>query len=218
MFIAPDGSYDFGLFCREHAYHTFLLCHLYGIPAQIAIGHYFIKANKNITNCSLGSGADHAWCVSKNVFPIDMSMTFHLAPDYPNLDRPLIGVNKNGDYIIKYFTTEEEFKENIDNNPDNSCIYFYEQSILNEPIIKLLNNPFCFMLPPSIPGQSWADVHGKNIFAKITFHLYKLSKGLEKPLYKRFDSLSAVRHIKSKYMGAMPKLKSLLKQKSPTKQ
>ncbi len=40
--IVDGGGLDFGLFCREHAYHTWLLCRLNGLPAELVLGHYFV--------------------------------------------------------------------------------------------------------------------------------------------------------------------------------
>lgn len=216
MFIAPDGGLDFGLFCREHAYHTYFLIRFAGISTTIKIGHFFIKTPEGITNCSLGSGADHAWCATQTVFPIDLSMTFHLAPDFPNIPKPLIGQKQNGEYLVRYFTDEKDFLQKIDEDSDTCCIYYYEERTFSASDSKLLMEPFCFLLPPSVPGGSWADIYGKDIFAKITFHLYKISLGHIKPLYNKYNSEKLVRYIRSKYKAVMPKLIEIL-EKSPTK-
>ena len=206
MFVCPDGGLDFGLFCREHAYHTYLLMRLAGISSTIKIGHFFIKTSDGITNCSLGSGADHAWCSTRNLFPVDLSMTFHLAPDYPELPMPLIGQGQNGPYTVRYFTDGETFQANIRQSPDPSCIYYYEQRTFSVSEEKLLKDSFCFLLPPGIPGGSWADIYGKDIFAKITVHLHKVALGHIKPLYKQNTSKQMVTFIRSKYSAAIPKL------------
>ncbi len=214
MFETPDGLGDFGLFCREHAYHTFFLCLFFGIPASITLGHYFIRTPSGIGTCSLGSGADHAWCSTANVYPIDLSMTFHLAPDYPNLSRTLIGLHNNGEYTIRYFKEKKSFLECIREDYDPCCIYYYEQRTLTETAEKLLKEPFCFLLPPLMPGGSWADIYGKDIFSKITFHLYKIAIGHIKPLYKHKNSREAVKYSRSKYSSVLQNIMKILEEKT----
>ena len=214
MFLCPDGGLDFGLFCREHAYHTHLLIRLAGISSAIKIGHFFIRTSDGITNCSLGSGADHAWCASRKIFPIDLSMTFHLAPDYPELAMPLIDQGQNGPYTVRYFTDGETFLKNTKQNTGPSCIYYYEQNTFSVSEEKLLRDPFCFLLPPAVPGCSWADIYGKDIFAKITFHLHKIALGHIKPLYNHYNSKQIVKFIRSKYSATIPKLMKELEEKA----
>jgi len=210
MFETPDGLADLGLFCREHAYHTYFLCLLFDIPATIKLGHYYIKTSTDIATCSLGSGGDHAWCSTADVYPIDLSMTFHLLPDFPNTTKPVIGLEKNGEYTIRYFKEMNSFLQCIRENYDPCCIYYLEQETINETKDKLLNEPFCFLLPPLMPGGSWADIYGKDIFSKITFHLYKIALGHIKPLYKYKNTKESVKHIRSKYSAVIQKITEIL--------
>lgn len=208
-FMTPAGL-DFGLFCREHAYHTYFLCRLSGYPVEIKIGHYFVLAPEGQANITLDSGADHAWCATRNLTPLDLSMTFHLTRDFPNLAQPVLGTGQNGPYIVRYMVDEILFRKYIEERPDNCCICYFEKSTFpaNEEV--LLKNPFSFLLPPAVSGRSWADVYGSDIFAKITLHLYKVALGHIKPLHTEMKAAQAVIYIKSKYSAAIPKLQTRL--------
>jgi hypothetical protein len=210
LHMTPTG-FDFGLFCREHAYHSYLLCRAEGVPAEIKLGHYFVLNPNGLANLTLDSGADHAWCAAAGVAPIDLSMTFHLADRFVQLPNPVIGTGKNGPYMIHCLREEQEFRAYIKERPDPCCVCYLEESTVEIDEDTLLDNPFSFLLPPAVHGGSWSDVYGKDIFAKITIHLHKLSMGHVKPLFKTMDSPKAVGVIRKKYKAAIPKLKKLLK-------
>ncbi len=206
-FMTATGG-DFGLFCREHAYHTYFLCRLTGYPTEIKVGHYLIVAPNGYATSTLNSGAKHAWCTSGDLKPIDLSMTFHLTKDFPDIAHPVLGLGHNGPYIIRYISDEFLFRRFHDDLPNICCICYLEQETFpaNEEV--LLKNPFTFLLPPLIPGKSWADVHGHDIFAKITLHLYKVALGHIKPLYEQMNTSEAITFIKLKYPAALRTLRA----------
>ena len=108
--MTNKGS-DLGLFCREHAYHTYFLCRLGGYPAEIKIGHFFIIPPYGGGISTLKSGSNHSWCASGNLSPIDLSMTFHyIEGGFPALDHPILGTGKNGPYIISYMFNDLFFR------------------------------------------------------------------------------------------------------------
>lgn len=209
MFMTPTGL-DFGIFCREHAYHTYFLLRMAGVPAEIKLGHYFVQTPFGEAIVTIDTGADHAWCCSGEICQIDLSMTFHLTPGFPQLKKPVIGIGSNGLYIVRYFREEDLFRRSMREPKDDCCLYYYEQTTFSVSDEKLLTEPFCFLLPPGYAGRSWADIYGKDIFAKIILHLHKLTLGHIKPLYKNFDSKKAVEYIKSAYSAALPRIRKLL--------
>jgi hypothetical protein len=153
-FLTPDG-WDFGLFCREHAYHVYLVGRMLGLKTQIVIGHFAVATADGRSNCTLGSGADHAWCAIGPLRPLDLSMTFHLTPGYPDLARPLAGTGLNGAYEIRNFTDTTAFRTAIEPAPPAGALYYLEQEVLEPSPASLLQNPFDFLLPPAVPA-----VHG----------------------------------------------------------
>src|SRR5262245_43135505 len=56
------GGWDFGLFCREHAYLTYLLARKHGIPAELVLGQYFVRAPSGYANKAVDTPNAHAWC------------------------------------------------------------------------------------------------------------------------------------------------------------
>lgn len=205
-FMTPTGG-DFGLFCREHAYHTYFLCHMSGYPVEIKIGHYLIIPPDGQGTSSFNSGADHAWCASGNLRPIDLSMTFHLEEGFPDIDHPVLGTGQNGPYTISYMFDEFFFRKYHDDPPNMCCICYLERETFPANDEVLLKNPFTFLLPPIIKGKSWTDVYGPDIFAKITLHLYKVALGQIKPLYEEMKVAEAINFIKSQYSSALSTLR-----------
>ena len=144
-------------------------------------------------------------------------MTFHLARDFPDLAHPILGEGQNGPYFVRYIKDEMLFRKYILERPDNCCIYYLEETTFPTNDDVLLKNPFSFLLPPAVPGGSWADVHGSDIFAKITLHLYKVALGHIKPLYRQMKAAKAVIYIKSKYSAAIPKLQTQIEKNAQQK-
>ena len=209
-FMTSDGL-DFGLFCREHAYHTYFLCRLNGYPVEIKLGHYFVLVPGGLANLTLDTGADHAWCASGELRPIDLSMTFDLVDGFPDLLSPVLGTGQNGPYSIHYYLDEGPFRKYVRELPESCCICYLEQESFSMNDEALLENPFSFFLPPATQGGSLADVHGSDISEKITLHLYKVALGHVKPLYRQMDSDEAVVFIKYKYPEALPRFREELR-------
>lgn len=205
-FVTPTGS-DFGLFCREHAYHTYFLRRLGGYPVEIKIGHYLVIVPNGHCTSTLNSGADHVWCASGNLRPIDLSMTFHLAEGFPDIEHPVLGTGQNGPYMISYIFDEFAFRKYHDDLPDICCLCYLETETFPANDELLLKNPFTFLKPPFVPGRSWADVHGHDIFAKITLHLHNVALGNIKPLYEQISAREAITFIKSHYPKALSTLR-----------
>ncbi len=205
-------GWDFGLFCREHAYHSYMLCKAEAVPIQIILGHFFLLNPNGCANLTLGSGANHAWCTSDSFTPIDLSMTFHLAARFLPLQNTVLNTEKNGPYTVGYLHDEQEFRAYIRDRPDPCCICYLEESKVEYDEKAMIEDPFIFFLPPAVQGGSWADVYGRDIFAKITLHLRKVSLGHVTPLFKTMDSRKAINVIRANYSAAIPKLKKMLEQ------
>jgi hypothetical protein len=190
------------------------LCRLSGYPVEIQIGHFVIIPPHGNGFSTLYSGADHAWCASENLSPINLSMTFHFIEGFPALDHPVLGTGKNGPYTISYMFNKFLFLKYHDDPPNICSICYFEEKTFPANDEILLKNPFTFLLPPLIPDRSWADVHSRDIFAKITLHIYNVALGHVTPLYKQMDAREAITFIKSKYPAALSTLGAEITQKA----
>ncbi len=210
---------DLGLFCREHAYHTYFLCRLSGYPVEIKLGHFIIIPPHGGGISTLYSGADHAWCTSEALKPIDLSMTFHYIEGFPEIDHPVLGTGQNGPYTISYMFNEFLFRKYHDDPPDLCSIYYLEVETFPANDEILLKNPFIFLHRSPIANKSWTDAYGHDIFAKITLHLYEIALGNIKPLHEQMNAHEAINIIKSKYPSAFSALRAEIakKMQSPNK-
>src|SRR5580700_10468577 len=71
-----DGEYDFGWFCREHAFCTVVVGALTGISFKIVRGDFLIRTPSGFRIGSLGAASDHAWCKTDSIPVIDFSLHF----------------------------------------------------------------------------------------------------------------------------------------------
>jgi hypothetical protein len=208
-----QDEWDCGWFCREHAFHCFVLCQMLHVPASILQGDFVVKPIEQSGIQSLDSNCDHAWCKIQDTCPVDLSMTFQLFNSgnlvWPQLDGAVIGAGKNGSFEITYSSNEIEFRKKVDEAKSTNWIGFLERKAVKIPINDLIDNPYLFFHKPAKDG--WAEVHGVNIFSKICLHLYKVYNGHEKPLYSNHTPYTAIRAVKAKYGAATPKIKRIIR-------
>ena len=208
-----SGGLDCGWYCREHAFHCFVLCRMLQIPASILQGDFVVKTIEQPGISSLDTDAGHAWCSVENVCPVDLSMTFQLFGGGntvvgPQLAGGVVGEGRNGDFQITYSSNESEIRKKYNETEKTNWIGFLERETLKIPIETLIDDPYLFFRKP--PEGSWAEVHGVSIFSKVSLHLYKVYFGHEKPLYLNHTSHAAIRAIKAKYGAATQKIKRII--------
>jgi hypothetical protein len=184
-----DGGFDCGWFCREHALHTKLLCATLNIDSDILLGDFEVHAAGLNSVTSGSEGVGHAWCRVKSTVPVDLSMTFfHFAGDGlgPQLDKPVIGSGRNGDFVVRY---ERQNKTPIGGaiTTAPAAVIFRESSTVRCTSQELLADPFQFLLPPRAGGQSWSELFGDEIYAKVTAHCVEVAKGRVRPLRRSHD-------------------------------
>jgi len=137
-FTEPSGC-DFGWFCREHAIAGKLIFHTNGIDCEIVRGHVaaYISGKKRLT--TVGSGADHYWCVTEELCPCDLSMTFRHFQGYPNLIAPISGCEGNEPFVVVYAKDAEDFPERLP--PSFNAIYFAPVETLPFTFRECVTNP-----------------------------------------------------------------------------
>ncbi len=191
-----NGGRDEGWFCREHAIHTFFLLRLFGEhTAKIETGHFTVRLPEaGIT--SHGSDADHAWCATHAIEPIDLSMTFKFHSGFPQLVKPVIGESINSSYAISYFRDESQFIRAMEG--DSSAVLYLPQSEVKEPDA-LLDHPEHFLFDSGL--GSWLQLYGADGFAQITLHAYKVAMSHTKSL-TTLPPDKAFSHIRSRYSAA----------------
>lgn len=209
-----DGEFDCGWYCREHAFHCFVLAQMLGVPSTIIVGDFVVHAGNGLPNiCSLDCSSDHAWCQIGDVCPLDLSATFRLFGGGhilvgPQLNGAVLGCGKNGDFTITYTKDEKAFRQQVAKPELKPWFGLLERQRLSVRLNDILDDPFIFLHRPQKDG--WAEIHGANIFSKISLHLYKVFKGEIKPLNPNHSPDSALSAIKARYGAATQKIKRIM--------
>ncbi len=205
---------DCGWYCREHAFHCFILAKMLKLSTSIVKGDFIVHTDTGLTDlCSLDCTNDHTWCQIEGVCPVDLSVTFRFFGGGqiivgPQLEGAVLGDGKNGDFIVTYTTDEEAFRRQVAKPELKTWFGLLERQRLNLGIDCLLDYPFIFLHRP--PKDGWAEIHGANIFSKISLHLYKVFKGETKPLSRNHSPDSALNAIKTRYGAATQKIKRII--------
>jgi hypothetical protein len=179
-----------------------------GLPAAIRVGHFAALLPEGGGLTSFGTGGDHAWCVSGDTQPIDLSIGFVYYPEYPQLDSAVVGSGKNGPFSVENLPDAERLQNFIETPRQFPRLCYLEKQFRQSDEDTLLNHPETFFFASDENG--WLTRYGADIFSKITLHIYKVVRGHAKPLHNRMDSRNAFHHIRTRYSAAIPKLRQLL--------
>lgn len=203
------GGEDMGFFCREHAYHCYLLCKMLGYDAAIKRGDLTFSFDTSFTWTSFDSGTDHAWCQVSDVVPIDLSVNFQFyKKQYPNID-VIYGPGQRGAYSVSYSADATDYEQHVYDRPAHPRISYLEREAVDIPIGDLLDDPHRFLIKPPGAGGMVA-LFGNHIFSGISLHLFHLANGTTKPLTTYKDSRNTVRTIATRYPAAITDVKHLV--------
>src|SRR4030067_1158098 len=189
-----EGETDFGWFCREHAYHLFLMARLLKLKSNVILGNTHIKAGSNALY-TIGLDRGHAWCSIDSVNPVDISIFLehfqgflHVGAIYGSL------IEYSSPYVVKYYKVKTTQIEKDLTQDDEFAIIYFEQECLDNDPIELVQNPFSILLKPS-SGKKFTDIYGDDIYSAITLHITKLARGKVKPVNKYLETPQAIKTI-----------------------
>lgn len=192
----PDGP-DCGWHGAEHALHTFLVARMFGAEAELCRGDYAVLSRFLPPLTTLEREAKHAWCTVNGVAPVDLSMTFELFGQAPQLRSPIVGDGPNGDWKIQYAEDDSAMDEDFSN--DNELLYV-EREIVEADARELLAHPEKFL-----SGTTDAET-----LAQITLHCYACAAGGGHSIRNRPSREAALAAIKEQYPLAMPAIRAKL--------
>jgi hypothetical protein len=129
---------DFGWFCREHALATKLIFNKLGIDCDIVRGHVaaYVAGEKRLAT---GAGADHDWCVTNELVPCDLSITFRHFTGFRGLETPILGPPERGSFTIEYVKDVAQFPSVM--QPDACALFFAPTSTFRLTLSQCLSNP-----------------------------------------------------------------------------
>jgi hypothetical protein len=211
LYVVPPSESEAGLNCgwraREHALHTWFVARLFGAEADLCSGDFAVLSQYMPPLTSMGRNEEHGWCIVTGVAPVDLSMTFRLLGNVPQLRSPIVGEGRNGDWNVKYAEDESVLDEGVQTGNE---ILFIEKTI-HEDGDALLANPHLYLSPPAADDTtSWHALHGPGIYARITAHCFGVATGETKSLRQRFSPKEAVAWIAENYADSEIRIRQKL--------
>jgi hypothetical protein len=194
------------IFCREHAFHIYILSLMLGHSASIVNGNFAVHITERKTHHSdtrsdgVVTPDGHYWNRIDGHEPVDASISFRgwlpLKTDIGLVwDSDLKGnfdVAVTADVSV-YAQTKTTFSDN------RSIVYLQHRKMEPDPE-ELLKDPYSLLIKPS---QPLTQDHGPQIFDKITLHLYMVALGRRAPLHLGRPSFAkSMKTIKSRCKNA----------------
>jgi hypothetical protein len=183
-FVTKKGL-DLGWYCREHAFHLYLVSRLLGHQTKICVGDFWLSLpEKRVRISSSGTEGDHAWCSINGVSPVDISVTLKYAskntPDIPLVYgcSPANGSTCRIESLTDLSVGTSAFKQT-----ENNLLTYHEKKTLAFDPISLLEEPYQFLHPPSVAQLSFPGVYGSDVFYRISYHCYRIATGEALPLH-----------------------------------
>ena len=208
------GRGDLGWFCREHAFHTYILGLLLNLPISLIHGHILLRSQHN-TLLTLNDKSGHAWCsIAAESGLVDLSVSTQY---YPNM-KPVelvFGSTVYPEGVYTLFESADYGTESLyalAGTYEEVAIYVPKSSATPQPQ-NLLRKPFSYLFPPAGGAPSLTDEFGRDIFSRITFHCYLLYMQEVESLYATRDGLRACKFIQASYPRASNELEKMLQQR-----
>jgi hypothetical protein len=137
-----DGEYDFGWFCREHAFCTVVIGGLTGIDFKIVRGDFLIRTPAGLRLCSIGTTSDHAWCRADSTPIVDFSLHFHQFPPGPQIAEPIIRLGRNGVFDVRILPADTEPFSDFD---DAAFIGYIARDVFHKSAKEWVDAPLPFL-------------------------------------------------------------------------
>jgi hypothetical protein len=205
-FPLADGSLDGGWYCREHAFHVFILARLFGVDSDIRRGDFIVSVSGFPQIHSLDITDDHMWCRVGSMLPVDLSLTLRYFDGLPQLQMPITKAGTNGSYRVDYTTKEVDPERCRDKS-----IVLIEREVVAVSPMELLRDPYRLLHPPNpADSMNWDARYGPEIYARITLHCLRVATGHAKTTRNRLSAADAPKWITDTYPNALDELTRLL--------
>jgi hypothetical protein len=220
LYTTPPAETPAGIDCgwhgREHALHTYFVARMFGGTAELCVGDFAVLSRFLPPLTTMEREMDHAWCTVNGVAPVDLSMTFALFANAPQLRNAVVGEGRNGDWEIQYAEDDSAIDDSFSNRNE---ILFVENEIVELPDLELLRNPLVFLSKSaSSSPQSWQSRLDPEIYAKITLHCFNVAHGRAANVRHRLSRDDAVAWIATNYTEAEGEILTILRQTHPQPQ
>jgi len=195
-----EAGLDFGWFCKEHSFCTFIVSALLKKRVVIVRGDIFIFSENTFGQflTTMTTSDDHSWCKTSNSKILDLSVSLDCFEGYPKLDKPIFNPGfQNKPYKIKFIPNS--FDINADHG-DKPFIGYTEKIIVHHTTKELIMNPLLFL----------HTTESYYICLSICVHCYYLIVGEEKSIINSISQAEAIGSICNKYCNPAEHLLELL--------
>ena len=188
-----DRENPSAMFCREHAFHIYLLSLMLGFDASIVYGHvaaYDVQTGSTRDSFQRSDGSyltdGHYWNRVGQHYPVDASISFRswLKPEHD------IGMVCDRDTSGIFDITTADIPgtgRTVMNTQSRSYVTYYRNNEICPDPEYLIDNPYSLLIKPAA-----AETERLHIFSKITLHLFDIASGRTSPFFKARCSQSRV--------------------------
>lgn len=199
-FETPSGGYDFGWFCREHAFCVLVIGKLCGLQCKIVRGDFLINFPDGDVLLSIETNTDHAWCRTNTTPVLDFSLHFHMfqkASQVPDLASPITGLGQNGAFSVCLL-------------PANTNLHYYQSSIPYIGYIERTVYDWTALNLIQNPSLLLTTKEAEQICLAVSLHGFHVIQGLIPPLKGTITQSDAIKKIRSTYANPVKELRRLL--------
>ncbi len=201
LYTTPPADTAAGPDCGWHgpeiALHTFLVARMFGAEAELCRGDYAVLSRFLPPLTTLERDTKHAWVNVNGVAPVDLSLTFELFGQAPQLRSAIVGEGRNGDWDVQYTDDEAAMDENFSNANE---ILYIEREVVAQTAEELLEQPGAFL-----SGEPLAATLGP-----VTLHVFNCAAGRAKSVRSQGDRATALAAIAVQYPDAVAQVRKLL--------
>jgi hypothetical protein len=192
-----DGEYDFGWFCREHAFCTVVIGALTGIKFKIVRGDFLIRTAAGFRLSSLGAASDHAWCQTDSTPITDFSLHFRQFPPGPQIADPIIQLGCNGVFDVRILPATTDPFSDFGNE---TFIGYIPRDVFHKSAREWIDAPLPFLRYDESAAISM----------RVALHIFSFVSGKSQPLAGTMTQLAALKHLRQTYQDARHDLQKLL--------
>jgi hypothetical protein len=175
---------DLGWFCREHAFHLYIVSRLLGHQAQICVGDFWLSLpDKRVRLSSADAEGDHAWCSIDGVSPVDISATLKYASkDTPDISL-VYGCSTEDESPCRIECVVDPLSQTAFSQTEHNRLVYQQKAAFEFDPASLLEEPYQFLHVPAVAKLSFPSVYGSDVFYRMSYHCYRIAIGEARPLH-----------------------------------
>jgi hypothetical protein len=192
-----DGGWDFGWYCREHAFCTAVLGALLGVSCEVVRGDFLVSAGGGVRFSSIGNTDDHAWCRTIDSPVLDLSLHFKQFGPWPQLAEPIVRLGRNGAFDIHILPESTTASTKLGSD---GFIGYIPRSVFHWSALELVSSPLV-LLP---------TVEAAEISARVALHTFSVISRKRPSLAGVLPQQEALAQLRLTFPDAFTELDQLL--------